>query len=305
MEFKKYQHIERFGTSEVDGIELGRCYLFPKIDGTNGSAWLTDHGVRFGSRKQSLTPDYDNAGFYRDMAEDRPIKEFFVLHPNLRLFGEWLVPHSLKTYRQEAWRKFYVFDVTEDLPEELPSGEKFRYLSYEEYQPMIEEVGLDYIPPLAIIQNPDYDKIVSWLDRNQFLVEDGKGAGEGIVVKNYDFKNRYGRTTWAKIVTSEFKEKHTKEMGAPDINGKEMVEQKIADKYCTEALIEKSLAKIKVECEGWHSRLIPRLLGTVYHELVIEECWNFVKEFKNPKVNFKTLHSLCIIKIKQTMPELF
>ena len=32
MEFRKYQHIERFGTMEVDGIEIGTCYVFPKID---------------------------------------------------------------------------------------------------------------------------------------------------------------------------------------------------------------------------------------------------------------------------------
>ena len=32
MDFRKYQHIERFGTTEVDGIELGKCYVFPKID---------------------------------------------------------------------------------------------------------------------------------------------------------------------------------------------------------------------------------------------------------------------------------
>jgi hypothetical protein len=29
-EFRKYQHLERFGTSEVQNIELGDCYVFPK-----------------------------------------------------------------------------------------------------------------------------------------------------------------------------------------------------------------------------------------------------------------------------------
>ena len=38
-EFKQYQHIERFGTSEVESIEFGLCYVFPKIDGTNSSMW--------------------------------------------------------------------------------------------------------------------------------------------------------------------------------------------------------------------------------------------------------------------------
>ena len=37
MEFKKYQHVERFGTTENEGIEFVTCYVFPMIDGTNGS----------------------------------------------------------------------------------------------------------------------------------------------------------------------------------------------------------------------------------------------------------------------------
>jgi len=304
MEFKKYQHIERFGTAEVDGIELGRCYIFPKIDGTNGSIWCDDGFIRCGSRRRYLDEDTDNNGFKQAILEDNNIATFFMNH-DLRLFGEWLVPHSLKTYRKEAWRQFYVFDVVEDLPEELPSGEKFRYLTYEEYQPLMEEFGINYIPPLAIIHNPDYDKLVSWLDRNQFLVEDGKGAGEGLVIKNYQYVNKYGRTTWAKIVTSEFKEKHAKEMGAPDIQGKAMIEQKIVDKYCTEALISKVKSAIEADTDGWHSQCIPRLLNTVYHDLVTEDCWHFVKEFKRPKVDFKTLFSLCVTKIKEMKPELF
>ena len=40
MEFRKYQHIERYGRNEVLGIEQGVCYVYPKIDGTNSSVWL-------------------------------------------------------------------------------------------------------------------------------------------------------------------------------------------------------------------------------------------------------------------------
>lgn len=36
MEFKKYQHVEKLSTSEVEGILNGTVYLFYKIDGTNG-----------------------------------------------------------------------------------------------------------------------------------------------------------------------------------------------------------------------------------------------------------------------------
>lgn len=45
MEFRKYQHVERFGTSEVEGIDLGTCYIYPKIDGTNASVWLGEDGT--------------------------------------------------------------------------------------------------------------------------------------------------------------------------------------------------------------------------------------------------------------------
>ncbi len=44
MEFNKYQHIERFGTDEVENIEFGRCFIFYKIDGTNGQVYLDADG---------------------------------------------------------------------------------------------------------------------------------------------------------------------------------------------------------------------------------------------------------------------
>lgn len=64
MEFLKYQHLERFGTTEVENIELGKTHVFPKIDGTNASVWLDKNGnIQAGSRKRHLSLDSDNAGF--------------------------------------------------------------------------------------------------------------------------------------------------------------------------------------------------------------------------------------------------
>ena len=306
MEFKKYQHVERFGTMEVEGIEIGTCHIFPKIDGTNGSVWPSSEGhVQCGSRNRLLSEDADNAGFWQKVCDSLAFEDFFFAHPDLRLFGEWLVPHSLKTYREEAWRVFYVFDVVRDLAEELPSGEKFKYLTYEEYQPLLESCGIDYIPCLTTIKNGNYDMFIRQLDSNNYLIKDGEGKGEGIVIKNYDYKNKYGRTTWAKIITSEFSEKHKKEMGPCVKSPRIAAEDHIVDKYCTEALIRKTHAKIITECDGWSSKFIPRLLQTVYHDLVCEECWNFVKEYKNPIVNFNRLSQMITVKIKEVMPNIF
>lgn len=301
MPFVKYQHIERFGTDEVENIELGVCHVFPKIDGTNGSVWLENSEIKTGSHNRELSLEKDNAGFDAAILEDSRISSYLAAHPSHRIYGEWLIPHSLKTYRDEAWRKFYIFDVCVDSED----GGAMEYLPYSVYAPLLDEHGLDYIPLLAEVRNGSYEQFVGLLEKNQYLIKDGQGAGEGIVIKNYSYKNKYGRTTWAKIVRSEFREIHSRTMGAPIVHGEKMVEEEIVEKYCTSALIEKEYAKIVTEIGFWSSKMIPRLLSSVFYSLVSEESWNIVKEYKLPKINFKTLQALAIDKIKKERKDIF
>jgi len=298
-EFIKYQHVERFGTSEVENIELGECYIFPKIDGTNASIWLGEEGqLLAGSRKRKLSKEQDNAGFYDWVLQQDNIDLLLNAHPNLRLYGEWLVPHSLKTYRNNAWRNFYVFDVVDN-------REPNKHLPYNVYKPLLDGYNISYIPPISIIRNGSYEQFINQLEKNIFLIEDGKGAGEGIVIKNYNYFNKYGRQTWAKIVTSEFKERHSKVMGASEVNGKKLVEEDISNKFVTTALCEKVKAKITLDNGGFTSKQIPRLLNTVYYDVVKEDSWSIVKEFKNPTINYKTLQHFIFNKVKECLPGLF
>ena len=300
MKFQKYQHIERFGSSEVDGIHVGTCYVFPKIDGTNASVWIGEDGkVHAGSRNRELTLENDNAGFCAAITKDENITRFLHDYPQYRLYGEWLVPHTLRTYRDDAWRKFYVFDVCD-----VQSDEFVRYIPYDQYAPLLAEYGIEYIPPLKILTDAFYTQFLQSLEWNQYLIKDGEGAGEGIVIKNYSFVNRYGRQTWAKIVRSEFKERHVKTMGAPEVEYNP-VEKQIAEKYITRALVQKEQAKIANEQNGWSSKLIPRLLGQIYHCLITEETWNFLKDFKQPTIDFKQLNRYTIQQIKNVCPDIF
>lgn len=301
MGFLKYQHLERFGTTETLNIEIGECFIFPKIDGTNASIWLENDELQAGSRTRHLTFEKDNAGFLEWITQQGNLLDYMRANPTHRLFGEWLVPHSLRTYREEAWRRFYVFDVATSEAQ----GEAQTYLPYDTYKPLLEEFGIDYIPPITKIHNASYDQLIYELTKNVYLIEDGKGIGEGIVIKNYGYTNRFGRQVWAKIVTSEFKEKHAKVMGVPEIAGRKLVEEAIAEKYVTTALCKKVLAKIELETGGWTSRQIPRLLNTVYYDLVREDCWEFIKEHKNPNINFGTLQHCTFAQIKQRLPQLF
>ena len=293
MEFKKYQHLERFGTTEVNGIEYGMCYIFPKIDGTNSSVWLGDGNIQAGSRKRHLTLESDNAGFYDWVLKQDNLDIYLNANPTHRLYGEWLVPHTLKTYDDNNWRKFYVFDVMVD----------DKYLTYDEYKVELEKYNIDFIPPICKVKNPTYERIVNQLEKNTYLIKDGSGIGEGVVVKNYDYVNKYGRITWAKVVNNDFKSKHQK-CEVTEIKETELVEQRIVNKYVNSVLVDKEFSKIESE-DGWSSRFIPRLLNTVYYCLVKEEAYNFTKEFKMPTINFKTLHRFTTIKIKELRPDIF
>ncbi len=84
-----------------------------------------------------------------------------------------------------------------------------------------------------------------------------------------------------------------------------MIEEQIALEYCTKALCEKEIAKIKLERQGWTSQYIPQLLGVVFHSIITEEIWDILKTHKNPTINFNTLKHFVIKQIKLNLPEYF
>jgi ATP-dependent RNA circularization protein (DNA/RNA ligase family) len=268
MEFEKYQHIERLGSDEVSGILDGEVYIFPKIDGTNGSIWYNGT-LQYGSRRRHLVDD-DNQGFKHHLSQNKSYELFFKEYPNVRLYGEFLVPHTIKTYRDTAWRKFYIFDVVE-----YKDNGEYRYMPYNEYKVILDKFKLDYIIPLKIITFPSLEQIYKCLEINDYLIKDGEGQGEGIVLKRYDYRNKYGRITWAKVVTSEFKEKHKRVMGVSEETGVEPIEYKIANSKCTVAFIEKTYAKVlallRDKGVNFSGKTIPQLIDTTFHDFVTEE----------------------------------
>jgi len=301
--FKKYPHLERFGTDEVEDIQFGECYVFPKIDGTNAQLWSEEGLLRAGSRNRTLSLDSDNAGFCAYAVSNQKIVKFLENNPQLRLFGEWLVPHSLRTYREEAWRKFYIFDVA-TVTRESGNDEQIYFMPYGEYKPLLEAAGLDYIPALCKITNGTLEQFEEMLEKNTFLIKDGEGFGEGIVIKNYAFKNKFHRTTWAKIIRNEFKETHAHAFRLAAITGQKLLEEEIAKEFVTKSLVEKEYEKIKLE-DGWSSKLIPRLLNTVFHNIVTEETWNILKKYESPKIDFKMLRTYTYRVTKEVAPHLF
>ena len=106
MEFRKYMHLERFGNDEVQGIEVGTCYIFSKLDGSNASIWFYNNELQAGSRNRQLSLEKDNAGFYQNIKEQERYIKLVKENPTYYFYGEFLCPHSLKTYREDAMFKW-------------------------------------------------------------------------------------------------------------------------------------------------------------------------------------------------------
>ena len=93
-------------------------------------------------------------------------------------------------------------------------------------------------------------------------------------------------------------------MGAPRIDNN-LTEDKIVNKYVTTAFIEKTYANIVERHGDWTSKYIPELLNTVYHDLITEESWHMIKDFKNPTIHYDILFRTITNKIKDVKRELF
>lgn len=288
--FNKYQHLERFNTYLTNGLAEGACYIFPKLDGTNGSIWLNvDGNIYCGSRNRILSADKDNAGFYVYVMGNTKYKEYLTKYPNHILYGEWLVPHTIKNYEDYAWKKFYVFDVKDE------NG----YVHYNNYYNKLVEYKIDYIPLLQFIDYPTKTYLESLLHTNNFLMKSDE-IGEGIVIKNYEYKNVHGNQVWAKIVTSEFKTKHKGTFLDTQTLLKKTIEEHIVYKYCTNAFVEKEILKFYGD-EPHDKKKRGQLLKYIVHELLREEIINIMESMKYPTINFKQLSKLLMKQINQVI----
>ena len=327
--FRKFDHVERGKHRAVDGICLGECWVFPKLDGSNASVWaeIVPNDtvgevvvVRCGSRNRTLSEGSDNAGFHAYVHADTEagvsLREFVRSNPNLILYGEWLVPHTIKGYRDDAWRKFYVFDVFD--------REAGAYVDFLTYRPMLEEAGVDYLPATRM-HNPTGSELDEMAARQSYLCKDGE-FGEGIVVKNYGWRNLFDRQPWMKVLRDGFMNKKAiKSQGAD--HGAEEIE--ISNALVDQHLVDKEFAKgvlrlmesMKVELgpigpereaayasfvEEHRGKIIGILLAQVFNCVIDEELTaRALKKFGYPTVDFRVLRAAVTRRVKTLKPELF
>ena len=287
--FKEYRKIHRLGKEETEGILVGKCYIQEKIDGANTSIWLDGETLRKGSRTQEVTDKGFN-GFPQYVDEHAGIKKFFEDNgEKYRLYGEWLVRHTV-AYNELAYKKFYLFDIW--------SNEDEDYLKPERVYDVAEYYGIEVVPLREVIENPTMEQLNKWIG-----ITDFGDRGEGIVIKNFGFVDKFGVRNYAKVVTESFKEDNGVIFGGNNKHSETYNEVYVMNKYITLARVQKIMNKLQpIIEEKLDMKHIPRIMGTVYHDMVTEDMWEIMSDV--PTLNFKKLRDLCNKKSKQIYVEI-
>lgn len=281
MEFRKYDKIHRFGKEEVDGILEGTCHIQEKIDGANTSIWVDENGaIQCGSRNRHLIDD-DFNGFVEYARGHVGIRAFFADHPKSYIYGEWLVKHTIQ-YKETFYRKFYLFDVYDQSV----------FASPHKVMELAERYGIDAVPFVSTLENPTLHQIKEFVGKSSF-----GDRGEGVVVKNMGFVNKFGDHCYAKLVSESFRESNLLAFNDNDKHSENYNEMYVVNKYMTLGRVKKIIEKIQPEInERLDMQHIPMVCGSAYHDMITEEIWEVSK--KIPSINFRALRNLSAKKTK-------
>jgi len=285
--FIKYPKIHRLGKSETEGILKGTVTVQEKLDGANTSIWLENGSIKCGSRNRELINDNFN-GFVEYVKNHQGIIDYLNRFPDHRLYGEWLVKHTVN-YNKTAYKQFYLFDI-------MNKNENF--FDQDVVQALAKTYNINTPQIFGVFENPTKEKL------QEFVGQSNLGDnGEGVVLKNLDFINRFGNFCYAKIVTQEFKESNAFTFGGNNKSSETYWEMYVVNKYCTLGRVKKIINKLQPEInEQLDFKHTSRIVGTCYHDMITEEIWEIQK--KVPKINFRQLQNLAKKKFAVMYKEL-
>lgn len=286
MQFLSYKKIYRLGVEETEGILQGKVYIQEKVDGANTSIWVEDGVICMGSRSKKITEGFN--GFCAYVAMNEPIKKLLADHPDYRLHGEWLVRHTV-VYKETSYKKFYMYDI---------SDETGKFMELVDVERIAGKYGIPFPQIFDVIDNPTEEQI------NKFVGLTNLGEqGEGVVLKNPAFVNKFGEQQYAKVVTQKFKEDNALVFGGNNKHSETYWEMYIINKYMTLERVQKLIHKIQPTVdEPMGLQHTPRIANSAFHDMMTEEIWEICK--KVGTVDFKELNKLAQKKAVQIYKDL-
>ena len=249
------------------------CFIQEKIDWANLSVWRKYWETMVWSRNQDVS-----SGSFRWAVEyirsHKGIKSLLdTLEGDVRLYGEWLVPHTITNYNSLSYKTFYLFDM------EI-NGTKLPIEKVQEYS---IDYKIDSPIIFAKLDCPDIESLNKYVGMSAIWPK-----GEWIVIKNDLFQDEWWNCNYAKIVSPEFKEDNWIVFGN---HQKGDVEMKITNKYITLGRVKKIINKIEQQQDKDISKAdIKQIIWRVQHDVITEEAWNISKE-----------HTICFRKLKGIM----
>lgn len=233
MEQKKYHKIIRYGHRETNGVlnKGDHIVIQEKIDGANASFTRDEYDkLRVFSRNNELNEENTLGGFYNWVHENI---DPLTLIPGWLYFGEWLNPHKVRYEKYE--KTFILFDVY--------STNLSEYGAFENVKLEAERLGLQLVPVFYEGEYKDFEHLESFVGKTDLGGKLGDiETGEGIVVKNVNYTDRFGNQMFVKLVSDHFRE--VQKQKAPKDPGKKTDEQLFVEYCMTDARVEKLLHKL-------------------------------------------------------------
>lgn len=266
---KKYTNVIRHGKSGTHHTILGegKIVVQEKLDGANASFKVEEGKILAFSRNSQLDENNNLRGFY-EWTQTLDVRN---LIEGLVYFGEWLVKHKLDY--GENMNQFYLFDIYDTNNEE--------YVSFDRVEKEAMRLEINLVPVFYVGDTLPFEEIEKFAGQSKL----GK-KGEGVVVKNYNFKNKHDAQVFTKIVTKDFQEKNGNQKPKEAKGFRDSLEQYL-DTYMTKARVEKIIHKMvdeQILNEDYaieDMKIILKNAGSrVFDDLVKEELDSLLKQLR-------------------------
>ena len=154
------------------------------------------------------------------------------------------------------------------------------------------------------IDNPTVDDLEALLAKNNYLTVNDN-VGEGIVIKNYNFKNCYGRITWGKLINADFKnvkDKTHKKNKELKEDAESNIEYLLLKKYVNTDFLNKETNKYEENNNViFQMRDFSKLLNYAFEEFIKDNILDMIKDSKKNLISFAKLKTLFADELRKTL----
>lgn len=196
MEQHKYHSIVRYGHKSTQEVlnKGDQIIIQEKIDGANASFAVIDGELKCWSRNKELDAGNTLEGFYgwvKDNIDADKLLEGVIY------FGEWTARHKVVYEGHE--KEFFLYDIFNLQLEE--------YVSFSMVRDEAKRLGLQLVPVFFEGEFESFDQLMSYVGRTDLNgTLGGEPSGEGIVIKNVNYRDRFGKQLFVKLVIDKFAE---------------------------------------------------------------------------------------------------